>query len=232
MAAILSRPQCVNSHHSPDDHFPVESEDRGIPVLSRRAGSSLCVQQAHLPSGNPGTVRPLPHDGHRHVSCHASLTHSNGTWWRHQVETFSASLALCAGNSSVTGEFPLTKASDAELMFLISAWTIGWVNHREAGNLRHHRAHLTSLWWNCYYLTIFSALDLPEVVILTTTVAAIGGKFVNMKTFPFQKCVIVTWVIAESMYAFGDDSRDDNAYVYVFRYVMIKGRWTIIRHSQ
>ena len=28
------------------------------------------------------------------------------TWWRHQVETFSALLALCAGNSTVTGEFP------------------------------------------------------------------------------------------------------------------------------
>ena len=27
-------------------------------------------------------------------------------WWRHQVETFSALLALCAGNSLVTGEFP------------------------------------------------------------------------------------------------------------------------------
>ena len=28
------------------------------------------------------------------------------TWWRHQMETFSALLAFCAGNSSVTGEFP------------------------------------------------------------------------------------------------------------------------------
>ena len=28
------------------------------------------------------------------------------TWWRHQMETFSASLALYAGNSPVTGEFP------------------------------------------------------------------------------------------------------------------------------
>ena len=28
------------------------------------------------------------------------------TWWRHQMETFSASLALCTGNSLVTGEFP------------------------------------------------------------------------------------------------------------------------------
>ena len=28
------------------------------------------------------------------------------TWWRHQMETFSELLALCAGNSQVTGEFP------------------------------------------------------------------------------------------------------------------------------
>ena len=29
-----------------------------------------------------------------------------GTWWRHQMETFSALLAICAGNSPVPGEFP------------------------------------------------------------------------------------------------------------------------------
>ena len=27
-------------------------------------------------------------------------------WWRHQMETFSAVLAICAGNSPVTGKFP------------------------------------------------------------------------------------------------------------------------------
>ena len=27
-------------------------------------------------------------------------------WWRHQMETFSALLAICAGNSPVTGELP------------------------------------------------------------------------------------------------------------------------------
>ena len=27
-------------------------------------------------------------------------------WWRHQMETFCALLAICAGNSPVTGEFP------------------------------------------------------------------------------------------------------------------------------
>ena len=28
------------------------------------------------------------------------------SWWRHQMETFSALLDFCAGNSTVTGEFP------------------------------------------------------------------------------------------------------------------------------
>ena len=40
---------------------------------------------------------------------------SSYTWWRHQMEIFSASLALCEGNPSVTGWFPHTKASDTEL---------------------------------------------------------------------------------------------------------------------
>ena len=31
------------------------------------------------------------------------------SWWRHQMETFSALLAICAGNSPVTGEFPPQK---------------------------------------------------------------------------------------------------------------------------
>ena len=41
---------------------------------------------------------------------------SEASWWRHQMETFSASLVLCAGNSPVTGEFtpqrPLTRSFD------------------------------------------------------------------------------------------------------------------------
>ena len=38
------------------------------------------------------------------------------TWWRHQMETFSALLAICAGNSPVPGEFhtqrPVTQSFD------------------------------------------------------------------------------------------------------------------------
>ena len=38
------------------------------------------------------------------------------SWWRHQMETFSALLALCAGNSPFNGEFlaqrPVTRSFD------------------------------------------------------------------------------------------------------------------------
>ena len=63
-------------------------------------------------------------------------------WWRHQMETFSALMTLCVGNSPVTGEFPtqrpVTQSFDVSL---IRAWINGWVNNREDGDLRRHPAH-------------------------------------------------------------------------------------------
>ena len=51
------------------------------------------------------------------------------------METFSALLAICAGNSLVTGEFPTQRPMTRSLMFsLICACINGWVNNREAGD--------------------------------------------------------------------------------------------------
>ena len=58
------------------------------------------------------------------------------------METFSTLLALCVGNSPVPGEFPSQNQWHRALMFsLICAWINGWVNNREAGDFRRHRAH-------------------------------------------------------------------------------------------
>ena len=58
------------------------------------------------------------------------------------METFSALLAICAGNSPVPDEFPHKCQWRGALMFsLIYAWINGWVNNGEAGDLRRHRAH-------------------------------------------------------------------------------------------
>ena len=40
------------------------------------------------------------------IYVHSSQPDIRSSWWRHQMETFSALLALCAGNSLVTSEFP------------------------------------------------------------------------------------------------------------------------------
>ena len=58
------------------------------------------------------------------------------------METFSALLAICAGNSPVSGEFPaqrpVTRSFDVSV---ICAYLNGWVNTSEAGDLRRYRAH-------------------------------------------------------------------------------------------
>ena len=71
-------------------------------------------------------------------------------WWRNQKETSSALLALCAGNSPVTDEFPsqrpVTRSFDG---LFICAWINYWVNNREAGDLRRHCTHydVTVMLW-------------------------------------------------------------------------------------
>ena len=64
------------------------------------------------------------------------------SWWRHQMETFSALLAICAGNSPVPGEFPAQRPVTWSFDFsFICVWTNDWLNDREAGDLRRNRAH-------------------------------------------------------------------------------------------
>ena len=62
-----------------------------------------------------------------------------------QMEAFSALLALCVGNSPVTGEFPakrpVTRSFVSMMFSFICAWMKCWVSNREAGNLRRYRAH-------------------------------------------------------------------------------------------
>ena len=69
-----------------------------------------------------------------------------GTWWRHQMETFSALLALCAGNSPVTGAFhsprPVTQSFDVFfdlcLNKRLSKQSWGWRFETPSRSLWHH----------------------------------------------------------------------------------------------
>ena len=60
------------------------------------------------------------------------------TWWRHQMEISSALLVLCAENSQVASQSHWRRA----LIFSsICGWTNGWVNNRDAGDLRRRSAY-------------------------------------------------------------------------------------------
>ena len=95
------------------------------------------------------------------------ITYSQFTWWRHQMETFSALLTLCAGNSPV----PLNSHHKGQwrgaLMFSL-VWINGWVNNRdEAGDLRRYRLHpqLASLRCLGPIEIVWNGLPLPNIIL-------------------------------------------------------------------
>ena len=57
------------------------------------------------------------------------------------MEKFSVLLALCAGNSPVTGEFPAQRPVARSFDVFFDLRLNVWVNNREAGELRRNRAH-------------------------------------------------------------------------------------------
>ena len=78
----------------------------------------------------------------KRVNLPISVVADHIPWWRHQMETFSALLALCAGNSPVPVNSPHKGQWRGALMFsLMWAWINDWVNNREAGDLRRYRGH-------------------------------------------------------------------------------------------
>ena len=83
-------------------------------------------------------------------------------WWRHQMESFSAQLALCAGNSPATGEFPaqrpVTRSFDVFFYLCLnkrlSKQSWGWWFETPSCSLwRHCNGLCCWLWWNQTWTT-------------------------------------------------------------------------------
>ena len=84
------------------------------------------------------------------------------TWWRHQMETFSMLLALCAGNSLVTVEFPSQRPVTQSFGVFFDLH----LNKRMSKPSRRQwfEMPLRSLWCHCnaeYPLT--NRLDYPRI---------------------------------------------------------------------
>ena len=113
-----------------------------------------CIQYYHI--RNTLSNKNAPINKYQPFSYHPL------SWWRHQMETFSALLAICAGNSPVPGEFPHKGQWRGALMFsLICVWINGWVNNRKAGDLRRYRAHYDVIVMIC---TLLNHIELPALL--------------------------------------------------------------------
>ena len=85
------------------------------------------------------------------------------------METFSALLVLCAGNSAVPVNSPHKGQWRGALMFsLICAWINGWVNNREASDVRRHRDH--------YDVTVMNISKIHIAFHCITTYAHVVGR--------------------------------------------------------
>ena len=99
--------------------------------------------------------------------CHSLLLRS--TWWRHQMETFSVLLALCAGNSPATGEFPAQRPVkrsfdvffDLHLNKRLSKQPWGWWFETPSCSLwRHCKGFLVSWIWD-HFLWWYISMEFP-----------------------------------------------------------------------
>ena len=62
-------------------------------------------------------------------------------WWRQQMETFSAILALCVGNSPVTGEFPSQRPVTRSFDVFFDLCLNKQLSKQPGRDLRRNRAH-------------------------------------------------------------------------------------------
>ena len=111
------------------------------------------------------------------------------SWWRLHMETFSALLAICARNSPVTGEFPSQRPviQSFDVFFDFCAWMNGWVNNREASDLRRHRTH--------YDVTVIVMLCCLRLI--TKVVSGIHLTFINIGRYHRygHKITLVTYQV-------------------------------------
>ena len=122
--------------------------------------SRLFVQR-QIQAKNKENIKTSPH----YWPFVKEISHS---WWRHQMEAVSALLAICAGNSPVSGEFPtqrpVTQSFDVFFILrlnkqLSKQWW-GWWFETPWGPLWHH-CNVDTKRFLCHHV-IMCSLKMPQ----------------------------------------------------------------------
>ena len=102
------------------------------------------------------------------------------------MDTFSAILTLCVGNSHVTGEFstqrPVTRSFDAFFDLRLNKC---WVNNHEAGDLRRHRAH-----YGVIVMQIWVTFLCHQATVIYHFIFSLcsEGPFIHSQSVPIRAC--------------------------------------------
>ena len=153
------------------------SSGRPKASIERRLRRPLCFHSATTRTLGSAFFLPALFDR----LCFHSLSMSkgvfHGTWWRHQMETFSALLAICAGNSPVPGEFPAQRpVTRFDVFFdlrpnkrLSKQWRGWWFETQSRSLWRHRNEAKRSL--ERYTETSLSGFRRPSSVVAIFLVA-------------------------------------------------------------
>ena len=131
------------------------------------------------------------------------------TWWRHQMETISALLVLCAGNSPVTGEFPsqspVTRSFDVffhlRLNERLSKQSRGWWFETPSRPLwRHCNATDFTHIYQRYVTGTISRLTQcqgsnPEELWWNMTHTSTGNSWHNLDKTKHNKTVFISYIV-------------------------------------
>ena len=101
--------------------------------------------------------KPLTYKFHSFTHSVVQVAHCQlypSSWWRHQMETFFALLAICAGNSPVTSEFPtqrpVTRSFDVFFDLRLNIWlskqSWGWWFETPLRSWRHCNESYGIVW--------------------------------------------------------------------------------------
>ena len=116
-----------------------------------------------------------------------------GSWWRHQMETFSALLTFVRGIHRWPVNSPHKGQWRGALMFsLICTWANEGVNDQDAGDLRRHRAHYgaTVMWWSFWEGTSATSTSSRKNVIVPTKVVTIANPVMSTRMdFPVVQTI-------------------------------------------
>ena len=121
-----------------------------------------------------------------------TLNYRTGNWGTHMITSSNGNIFLVTGTLSPVNSLHKCQWRGPLVLFLICAWTNGWVNYQDAGGFRRNRAH---------YVVSAMIFALPSVWILSTPYFTFTKKISRQG---YRALTNMTWVKGYSIFSTTD----------------------------